>query len=156
MADDLHDKSVKNVPFTGKRADYEKWSKRFLSYAQMKKVKKVLLGLEKPPAASESLNLDDKNDQDLQRIQQANDLAFNMLMLAVDDPISFEAVSSACTDSLPDGDAALAWEKLKNIYAKKSTTRKGSSSPNSMHASSKWPPMTQIHGSPKWNSSGLR
>jgi len=37
----------KNEPFTGKRADYEKWSKRFLSYAQMKKVKKVLLGLEK-------------------------------------------------------------------------------------------------------------
>jgi len=36
----------------------------FLSYAQMKKVKKVLLGDEKPPAASESLNLDDINDMD--------------------------------------------------------------------------------------------
>jgi len=71
MADNLHDKSVKNVPFTGKRADYEKWSKRFLSYAQMKKVKKKSRkspGLEKPPAASESLNLDDKNDQEFQRI----------------------------------------------------------------------------------------
>jgi len=41
-----------------------------LSYAPMKKIKKVLLGLKKPPAASESLNLDDKNEQDLQRIQQ--------------------------------------------------------------------------------------
>jgi len=91
----------------------------------MKKVKKVLLGLEKPPASSESLNLDDKNDQDLQRIWQSNDLAFNMLMLALDDPISFEAVSSACTDSLSDGDAALAWEKFKKFYAKKSTTKKG-------------------------------
>jgi len=29
-------------------------------------------------------------------------------MLAVDDEISFEAVSSACTDELPDGDLALA------------------------------------------------
>jgi len=45
-------------------------------------------------------------------------------MLAVDDPISFEAVSSACTDDLPDGDAALAWSKLESIYAKKSTTKK--------------------------------
>ena len=45
---------------------------------------------------------------------------------AVDDPISFEAVSSACTDSLPNGDAcSLAWEKLENIYAMKSTTKKG-------------------------------
>jgi len=43
----------------------------------------------------------------------------------VDDPISFEAVSSACTDSLPNGDAVLAWKKLRNIYAKKSTTKKG-------------------------------
>jgi len=42
MADNLHDKSLKNVPFTGKRADYEKWSKLFLCYAQMKTVKKVL------------------------------------------------------------------------------------------------------------------
>jgi len=63
MADDLHDRSVKNVPFSGKRADYEKWSKQFLSYAQMKKAKKVD---EKHPAASEPLNLDDKNDADLQ------------------------------------------------------------------------------------------
>jgi len=38
-----------------------------------------------------------------------------MLILAVHDPISFEAISSACTDSLPDGDATLAREKLKNI-----------------------------------------
>jgi len=152
MADDLHDKSVKNVPFTGKRADYEKWSKRFLSYAEMKKVKKVLLGLEKPPAASESLNLDDKNDQDLQRIWQANDLAFNMLMLAVDDPISFEAVSSGCMDSLPDGDAALAWEKLKIYMPRSPLPRKRSSSLNSMHASLRWLQMTQIHGSQRWNS----
>jgi len=97
-----------------------------LSYAQRKKAKRVLLlGMKNPPAATESLNLDDKNEQDLQRIQQANDLDFNMLMLAVDDPISFEAVSSACTDSLPNGDAVLAWKKLRNIYAKKSTTKKG-------------------------------
>jgi len=68
LADDQHGKSVKNVPFTGKRADYKKWSKRFLSYDQMKKIKKVLLGMEKPPAVSESLNLDDINNQSLQRI----------------------------------------------------------------------------------------
>jgi len=84
-----------------------------LSYAQRKKAKRVLLGLKKAPAASESLNLDDKNKQDVQRIQQANDLAFNMLMLAVDDPISFEAVSSACTDSLPNGDCSSGMKKIE-------------------------------------------
>jgi len=36
----------------------------------------------------------------------------------MDDEIIFEAVSSACTDELPVGDAALAWKKLKSIYIK--------------------------------------
>ena len=75
-----------------------------------------------------SLDSKDKNDvknkTDLLKLKAANDLAYNMLMLAVDDPISFEAVSSACTGDLPDGDAALAWSKLESIYAKKSTTKK--------------------------------
>jgi len=44
---------------------------------------------------------------------------------AVHDPSSFKAVSFACTDSLPNRDAFLAWEKLENIYAIKSTTKKG-------------------------------
>jgi len=43
----------------------------------------------------------------------------------VDDPISFETAGSACTDSLPDRDAALVWEKLKNVYFRKFTTKKG-------------------------------
>jgi len=126
MSDDLNDKSIKDVPFPGKKVDYEKeWSTRFLSYAQIKKVKKVLLGDEVPPHHSEPLNPDEPNDKDKIQIRSANDLAFNMLMLAMDDEISFEAVSTACTDQLPDGDAALAWKKLESIYAKKSTTKKG-------------------------------
>jgi len=69
MADNLHDKSVKSVPFIGKKADYEKWLERFFFFFQMKQLKEVLvLGLEKVPAATESLNLDDRNEQDLQKI----------------------------------------------------------------------------------------
>jgi len=52
MTEEFTDKSIKNVPFSGKRADYEKWAKRFLSYAQMKKVKQILLGKEKPPSTT--------------------------------------------------------------------------------------------------------
>jgi len=33
MSDEPNDKSIKNVPFSGKNTDYEKWSNRFLSYA---------------------------------------------------------------------------------------------------------------------------
>jgi len=47
MTEEFTDKSIKNVPFSGKQADYKKWAKRFLSYAQMKKVKQILLGKEK-------------------------------------------------------------------------------------------------------------
>jgi len=91
----------------------------------MKKAKKVLLGDEVPPHHSEPLNHDEPKDKDKIQIRSTNDLAFNMLILAVDDEISFEAVSSACTDQLPDEDAALAWKKLESIYAKKPAAKKG-------------------------------
>jgi len=90
----------------------------------MKKVQKVLLGDEVPPHHSEPLNPDEPKDKDKIWTWSTNDLAFNMLMLAVDDEIRFEAVGSACTDQLPDGDAALAWKKLESIYARQSTTKK--------------------------------
>jgi len=107
MTKEFTNKSIKNVPFSGKRADYEKWAKRFLSYAQMKKVKQILLGKEKPPSTTEILEMqvksdlsldskgknDVKNDTDLLKLKAANDLAHNMLMLAVDDPISFEVLA---------------------------------------------------------------
>jgi len=57
MTEEFTDKSIKNVPFSGKQADYEKWAKRFLSYAQMKKVKQILLGKEKPPSTTEILEI---------------------------------------------------------------------------------------------------
>jgi len=65
MTEEFTDKSIKNVPFSGKRADYEKWAKRFLSYAQMKKVKQILLGKEKPPSTTEILEMQVKSDLSL-------------------------------------------------------------------------------------------
>ena len=65
MTEEFNDKSIKNVPFSGKQADYEKWAKRFLSYAQMKKVKQILLGKEKPPSTTEILEMQFKNDASL-------------------------------------------------------------------------------------------
>jgi len=70
-----------------------------------------------------------------------------MLMLAVDDKISFfEAISTACTDQLPDGDASLAWRKVESIYAKKSTTKKGELKDEFCATKLRQPPMTMIPG----------
>ena len=124
MSEDLNNQSVKNIPFSGKRADYEKWSKRFLAYAQMKKVKQIILGLEEAPRHDTELDPDDEEDRALLKLRQANDTAYKKLMLAVDDVVSFETVSSARTEELPDGDAHLAWKKLEQVYAKKSTSKK--------------------------------
>jgi len=100
MTEEFTDKSIKNVPFSGKQVDYEKWAKRFLSYAQMKKVKQILLGKEKPPSTTEILEMqvksdlslesksknDVKNDADLLKLKAANDLAYNMLTVSLREP----------------------------------------------------------------------
>jgi hypothetical protein len=125
MGDDINDKTIKNIPFSGKKANYEMWSKRFLSYAQLKKVKKVLLKVEKPPKHDAVLDPNVTADKEKIRIRTANEITYNLLMLAMQDDVSFEAVSSACTDDLPDGDAALAWEHLESINSKKCVAMKG-------------------------------
>ena len=80
MSEDLNNQSVKNIPFSGKRADYEKWSKRFLAYAQMKKVKQIILGLEEAPRHDTELDPEDEEDKALLKLRQANDTAYNMLI----------------------------------------------------------------------------
>ena len=63
MTEEFTNKLIRNVPFSGKQADYEKWAKRFLSYAQMKKVKQILLGKEKPPSITEILEMQVKKNK---------------------------------------------------------------------------------------------
>ena len=47
-----------------------------------------------------------------------------MLMLAITDPVNFQALATAKTADLPRGDAKLAWEHLAKLSKPKTTTTK--------------------------------
>ena len=113
------DKAFKSITFSGKKEDYMMWSAKFLSYAQVKGFKKVLMGTESPPASNYL-----SPDADQKRISKANDVAYSMLNIAVKDDVSFGAIYTATTDELPDGDAHKAWENLKQIFKPVSNANK--------------------------------
>ena len=50
------EKSVRIIPFSGKKSDWRIWSRRFLAAAAKKKYKNVLLGIDSVPADIETLD----------------------------------------------------------------------------------------------------
>ena len=107
-------KALRDITFSGKREDYMMWAAKLLSYAQVKGFKKVLLGQETPVA--DISKLEKAELEAVIRINKANDLAYSMLHIAVKGDVSFNAIYSATTDTLPDGDAKLAWDQLEKIF----------------------------------------
>jgi hypothetical protein len=120
---DEEDKSVKSIPFSGKKEDYQIWRAKLLSYAQVKGCKAIMVEDGKCPDSKEDLvsaavNTTDAlkaaNKEKL-RLRRANDLAYSMLTICVKDPVSFGAVYNAISTYLPDGNAALALANLDTI-----------------------------------------
>ena len=64
------ERSVRIIPFSGKKSDWRIWSRRFLAAAGKKKYKDVLLGIEASPAVSEVL--DESKDKDKLKAKKAN------------------------------------------------------------------------------------
>jgi hypothetical protein len=112
--DTTEEKSIRTVPFSGKKTDYTIWASRFLAYAQIKGCKKVLTGDTAIPAITEVL--DPTTDKEKLTARKANDTAYSMLTMAVTDPVSFGAVFNAHTPALPDGNSHLAWTNLEKIF----------------------------------------
>ena len=105
--------SFRPTQFSGKQEDYVMWAAKFLSYAQVKGFKKVLLGTEVVPHSSTVII---ESDKEKLRIRKANDMAYSMLNISVNDDVSFGAIFNAVTEKLPDGDAKMAWDNLKTIF----------------------------------------
>ena len=116
------DKSIRTIPFSGKKQDYIIWRARFLSYYQIKGCKQVLLGKITVPKSSITL-LKGTDDEEL-LARHANAVAYSMLNMAVSDAVSFGAVYNAQTADLPDGDAAIALANLDKIFKSKSSAKK--------------------------------
>ena len=120
------DKSVRMVPFSGKQVDWQVWSEQFLARARRKGYKDILKGKVKVMSDEEFGKVDMSTDEgkSAKKIRDLNDAAYETMLLLIDGrsqsgKVAFKIVSGCKTKELPDGDAALAWNRLSKKYESK-------------------------------------
>ena len=106
------EKTIRILTFSGKDEAWPMWSKKFLATGKRRNYKNVLLGKDVPPPEAEVLDLSSQEGQLQKKARDANENAYNDLLLACMDDVSFGIVDCSMTDKLPDGDAAKAWAGL--------------------------------------------
>jgi len=92
-------KTLKVVPFSGKKEDWNRWSKTFLAASTVRGYREVIKPLDPTVIAD----------------PQKNTQAYSDLMMSCEDEVSFGVIDESVSTDFPDGDARLAW---KNLYKK--------------------------------------
>jgi len=113
--------TIRVIPFCGKVDEWPIWSEKFLSKAKRCGFKELLLGKWSIPRADEEIDVTSDTGKEKSRIIEMNDIAFTELILSIDVTTSsgktaFNLVKGCKTKDHPDGNAASAWERLKNKY----------------------------------------
>jgi hypothetical protein len=101
--------------FKGNPEQWREWKTKFAARAQEEGYKKVLYGQETVPKSEQVL--DSKKDEEalLIKARDRNDAAYSALATACFGT-AFACVETAVTSDLPDGDAALAWKNLMDVF----------------------------------------
>ena len=106
----MSEKLIRIVAFTGKRNDWRQWSKKFLAVAEKREYRSIL---EVNP---------DKLDIKINAKKKMNSLAYNDLLLAMTEDVSFGLIDEATRSTYPEGDARKAWGKLMQRYESQTNT----------------------------------
>jgi hypothetical protein len=116
MSADNEEKAIRVLTFDGKDKNWNMWSKKFLARANYRKYKDILTkdGL-KVPKWNEDLG-DTAEGKKKESLREANQKAYDELILAMYDETCFNLVDEARTDDLPDGDARMAWNALEEKF----------------------------------------
>ena len=106
-------KSIKIIPFHGKKKMFQQWSGKFLAAARVRGYAGILTGKDKVPAEK-----DDLKDIDKEKIKNRanNEKAYTDLILSMEEEVCFAYVDGAKSTELPNGDAFLAWKRLNAKY----------------------------------------
>ena len=120
------EKGFRTVSFDGKSSTFVNWSSKFLCLCVIKDCDQALTEDHPKDIPKYSIELKDANDADgsFRARRKANKTAYAMLMLSQNDNITLRALSSAVTDSFPQGDARLAWKNLEQLHKPKDDATK--------------------------------
>ena len=113
--------SIRVLNFSGRKEEWPSWSEKFLAKAKRSGTKDVLLGKVEIPSSFEVADENTEEGKKLLRIRELNEIAYTELILSIDvsnsqGKIAFGIVKSCKTKEFEDGNAALAWEKLRKKF----------------------------------------
>jgi gag-polypeptide of LTR copia-type/Zinc knuckle len=113
--------TIRVIPFCGNGDEWPIWSEKFLAKAKRYGFKDVLLGKLLIPKIDESFDEASDQGKRMLKVIEFNEIAFTELILSIDvktsnGKIAFNLVQGCKSKDYPDGNAATAWERLKNKY----------------------------------------
>jgi hypothetical protein len=109
-------KLIRVIPFSGKREDWLIWEAKYTARATARGFKAILRMDPSDIPKSTSTDADDV------KITDMNEEAYIDLILSIEGEtkegkVAFQIVNGSKTEDQPDGNAALAWKRLKKKYA---------------------------------------
>ena len=104
------EKAIRIIPFSGKKNDWRQWSRKFLAIAHRRGFKEYLDGTKTITLTSSAEEI------------QKNTQAYNEILFAMSDDVSFGLVDESTTELCPDSDAKLAWTKLQSKFESQTST----------------------------------
>jgi hypothetical protein len=122
---DQMDSAIQVVLFSGKPKDWLAWMENFLAKARRKGLKEIYLRdpTKKIPTVNELQNLDETKPADklLIDLAKSNEDAYAEMIMSIDTTttagmVAFRIVASTKTTDYPDGNAPIAWARLKAKY----------------------------------------
>ena len=113
--------TIRVIPFCGKVDEWPIWSERFLAKAKRFGFKDLLLGKLSIPTADEEIDVESESGKKKSVIIELNEIAYSELIFSIDiktssGKVAFNLIKGCKSKDYPDGNAALAWERLKNKY----------------------------------------
>ena len=118
------EKTVKVLVFKGGEDEFRMWNLKFLARARIKGYRKTLVGDAEIPKSDEELDLTDAEGKKKSAIRKSNEMAYNDLLLSMEEEVCFGIVAEAVTEDLPEGDSSLAWKNLLSKYMPKTNANK--------------------------------
>ena len=127
----FRESSIRVINFTGKTDDHKIWESKFLAKAGKIGYKKILLGKVKIPSDVEyatalAVAEATRSTSQLETISayETNSVAYADLILAMDGEtnngkVAWSLVDGSKTSENPDGDAALAFKRLRENISRK-------------------------------------
>jgi len=124
------EKSVKYIPWKGKKAEWYMWHKTVLVRAMICRYHGILVGLEAIPTDETAKKLATLTNMMSNQKKQYNNYKMNirayadLLQCCTQNILSFGIVDMAKDKDLMNGNTALAWKQLSNKFAGRNNAKK--------------------------------